>query len=229
MSAAVPQWSPSPYAAVPHAHVPRRLGDHRVRLYAIGAIVALVVVISAVATLAHPGPQPCGLYCGPQTQPPLAAASTYTNSAHGFSIDYPAEKLTVSTSQDDLVEFHSDGGPIDFRVVKAASLDDAVSQAQKQLDSSVFQDMQVVGQVRGAELGYVPGKGTVWSATYQPADGGGSGPIRVAIIAAQSGGLTVVATMFSDYDSATDHAPYGLSGDQTFDYPISGFHFPGQP
>jgi hypothetical protein len=226
MSAATPQWAP--YATVPQGGVPRKLGDHRVRLFAIGAILALVVVISAVATLVHPGPQPCGLYCGPQSQPPLAAASTYTNSAHGFSIDYPADRLSVSADKPDSVEFHSDGGPIEFQVVRAASLEDAVSQAQQQLDSSVFQDMQEVGPVRGAELGYVPGRGTVWSATYQPPDGGDSGPVRIAIIAAQSGGLTVVATMFSDYDSGTDHAPYGLSGDATFDYPISGFHFPGR-
>lgn len=226
MSAATPQWSP--YAAVPHAHVPRKLGDHRVRLFAIGAILAVVVIITAVATLVHPTPQPCGLYCGPQTQSPLAAASTYTNSAHGFSIDYPASKLSVAVDKPDTVEFHSDGGPIQFQVVQAASLDAAVSQAKQQLDSSTFQDMQEVGPVRGAELGYVPGRGTVWSATYQPSDGGNPGPVRIAIIAAQSGGLTVVATMFSDYDSGTDHAPYGLSGDQTFDYPVSGFHFHGQ-
>jgi hypothetical protein len=113
-------------------------------------------------------------------------------------------------------------------VVQASSLDGAVSQAQQQLDSATFQDVQEIGPVRGAEIGYVPARGTVWSATYQPSDGGNPGPVRIAIIAAQSGGLTVVATMFSDYDSGTDHAPYGLSGDQTFDYPISGFRFPGQ-
>jgi hypothetical protein len=67
MSATTPSWSP--YAAVPHGHVPRKLGDHPVRLFAIGAILLVVVVITAAATLVHPTPQPCGLYCGPTVGP----------------------------------------------------------------------------------------------------------------------------------------------------------------
>ncbi len=226
MSAGAPSWYP--YSAVPHGHVPRRLGNRRVRVFGLGGIALLVVVISAIASLVHPTSQPCGLVCGPPVQPPLEAASTYTNSAHGFSIDYPASQLSVASSDADSVEFHSDGGPITFAVVSTSSLDDAVNQAQQNLDSATFQEMQVVGQVRGAEIGYVPGRGTVWSANYQSSDGSSSGQVRIAIIAARSGGLTVVATMVSDYDSSTGHAPYGLSGDSTFDYPISGFHFPGQ-
>ena len=217
-----------PYGAVPHSRVPRRLGDRRVRLLAIVAVVVIAAVVSAVAVLVRPTTQPCGLVCGPQVAAPTNAAATYTNAAHGFSIEYPPGALQVAIDQSDLVEFQSSGGPIEFQVVSAASLDDAVSQAMQALPSSSFQDLQEVGPVRGAEIGYVPGRGTVWSATYAGAGSSGSVPVRVAIIAAQAKGLMVVATMFSDYDSDTAHAPYGLSADAIFDYPLSNFHFPGQ-
>jgi hypothetical protein len=215
-----------PYAAVPPSRVPRRLHAHRVRALAIVVMLAIAAIVSGVAALVRPTSNPCGYFCGPQVEPPLAAASTYTNRAHGFSIDYPAGKLRVVDDQDDSVEFHTAAGPIQFKVVSAASLDDAVSAAMQDLASASFQDVQAIGPVRGAEIGYVPGTGRVWSATYVPSGGGGSGPVRIAVIAAQSKGLTVVATMFSDYDSDTAHAPYGLSGDSIFDYPVSNFHFP---
>ena len=217
-----------PYAAVPPAQVRSRLGAHRVRALAITAVVAVAGIVSAVAVIARPSPpQPSGYYCGPQVEAALPAPATYTNQAHGFSIDYLPTQLKVATQDPDVVEFHSNAGPISFKVVSAASLDDAVSTAMGDLSTATFQEMQEVGPVRGAEIGYVPGKGTVWSATYVPSGGGGKSPVRIAIIAAQSKGMTVVATMFSDYDSATAHAPYGLSGDSIFDYPVSNFHFPG--
>jgi len=217
-----------PYGAVPHAHVPRRLADRRVRILAAGAVAAVTAAVSLVAVLVRPTTQACGFYCGPHVEAPLRAAATYVNSAHGFSIDYSPDDLQVSTDQPDLVEFQAvNGGPIGFRVVQAASLDAAVTQAMRRLPSSSFQDLQEVGPVRGAEIGYVPGKGTVWSATYYPSDGGGSSPVRIAVIAAQSNGLMVVSTMVSAYDAGNDHAPYGLSDDNVFDYPVSNFHFPG--
>jgi hypothetical protein len=207
--------------------VGRRLGDHRVRVLAITAVAAIAAIISAVAVISRPSASACGYYCGPHIEPPLRSAATYTNAAHGFSIDYTPDRLKVAVDQADMVEFHSSYGPIQFKVVNAASLDDAVNQAMRSLPSSMFQDLQSIGPVRGAELGYVPGKGTAYSATYVPPDGGGTGDVRVAIIAAQSGGMMVVATMFSDYDSDTAHVPYGLKGDTIFDYPVSNFHFPG--
>jgi hypothetical protein len=217
-----------PYAAMPPAQVRSKLGAHRVRALAITAVVAVAGIVSAAAVIARPSPpQPCGYYCGPQSEAPLPAPATYTNQAHGFSIDYLPSQLKVASQDSDVVEFHSDAGPIAFKVVSAASLDAAVSSALADLSTAVFQERQEVGPVRGAEIGYVPGKGTVWAATYAPSGGGGRSPVRIAIIAAQSKGMTVVATMFSDYDSATAHAPYGLSGDSIFDYPVSNFHFPG--
>jgi hypothetical protein len=133
----------------------------------------------------------------------------------------------VAVDQADVVEFRSGAGPIAFSVVQAASVDDAVTQAVNGLSTSTFQDRQVIGAVRGAEIGYVLGAGTAWSATYVPADGGGASPVRIAVLAAQSRGLMVVATMFSSYDPDTAHVPYGLAADALFDYPISNFHFPG--
>jgi hypothetical protein len=225
----VSSFTPSfpPYIAVPHSRLPRRPGERRVRTLAILALVVVTAIVTAVAVLSRPTSQPCGTACGPPVSTAPAAA-IYTNAAHGFSIAYPPSQLQVAVDQQDVVEFHSGGGPIEFAVVSAASLDDAVSQAVQALPSSSFQDLQEVGPVRGAEIGFVPGTGTVWSATYVGGGGRGSLPVRVAVIAAQSGGLMVVATMFSAYDSGTAHAPYGLSDDAIFDYPVSNFHFPGQ-
>lgn len=212
-----------PYSSAPRSA--RRLGAGRVRLLTFAIVIGISVLVSAIASIVNPTSQPCGFGCGPRLQSP-AATATYTNSAHGFSIDYPPNVLSVASDQADQVEFHSGGGPILFRVVGTSSLDNAVSQARQGLPSSSFQDVVEVGPVRGAEIGYVPGRGTVWSATYVSPDDGTSGPMRVAIIAARARGLTVVAVMFSDYDSDTAHAPYGLSGDAIFDYPVSSFHFP---
>jgi hypothetical protein len=216
------------WTAVPPSGVRPKLGGHHVRLVAVAVIAGLAGIIGVIGAVVHPTPPDCGFYCGPHVEAPLAAASTYVNKAHGFSIDYPAASLSVATDQSDVVEFHSKLGPIQFKVVKASSLDAAIKDAADQLPSATFQDMEQIGPVRGAEIGYVPGKGTAWSASYAPSGGGGSSPVRIAVIAAQSHGLTLVATMFSDYDSDTAHAPYGLAGDALFDYPISNFHWPGE-
>jgi hypothetical protein len=219
---------PPPYAAVPHTRLRRKLPDRRVRSIASIAVVAIAGIISAVAVLVRPNPQSCGVYCGPRVDTPVQGAATYVNRAHGFSIDYPPGQLQVAADQPDLVEFHSSLGPIQFRVLSTSSLADAINQALQQLPSTTFQDVQAIGPVRGAEIGYVLGAGTAYSATYVPSDGGGTGQVRVAILAARSNGLTVVATMFSDYDPDTAHAPYGLKGDALFDYPVSNFHFRGE-
>ena len=216
-----------PWTSVPPSRVRPKLAGRHVRLLAVAVIGAVAGGIWVIAALVHPTPPNCGFYCGPHVEPPLAAASTYVNKAHGFSIDYPSDRLSVAEDKDDRVEFHSKLGPIQFKVV-SGSLDAAVNAAFAQLPSTTFQDAEEIGPIRGAEIGYVPGRGKAWSATYEAPGGGGSGPVRIAVIAAQVGGMTVVATMFSDYDSHTAHAPYGLAGDALFDYPISNFHWPGE-
>jgi hypothetical protein len=217
-----------PYRVAPRGQVRRRQSDRDVRTRAISAVVVIAGIITVIAVLARPTATPCALACGPHADTVLQSPSTYVNSAHGFSIEYPGDRLTLAIDQSDLVEFHSGAGPIQFRVVQAATVDDAVTQGLNALSTSTFQDLQEIGRVRGAEIGYVPGAGTAWSATYVPPDGGGASPVRVAVLAARSAGLMVVATMFSPYDPDTAHAPYGLAGDALFDYPISNFHFPGQ-
>jgi hypothetical protein len=218
----------APFPGLPTRHVPRKLRDHHVLLYAGGAITVIVIAVTAIASLVRPQTNPCGYYCGPRVDTRLQAPTTYTNSRYGFQIDYPADKLSIADQAGDSVEFHSKAGPILFQVVSTSSPDTAVDDAVAALPSASFQDMQQVGPVRGAELGFVPATGRVYTATYVPSDGGGSGEVRVAVIAARQNGVTVVATMFSDYDADVAHAPYGLAGDSLFDYPISNFRFRGQ-
>ncbi|HEV7679320.1 MAG TPA: hypothetical protein VGQ42_12195 [Candidatus Dormibacteraeota bacterium] len=223
MSAAVLR----PYPVTPRGRAGRRMSDRGVRARAIAAVVVIAGIITVIAVLVRPVSLPCGSACGRPTDAVVQPPATYVNSAHGFAIDYPPDRLTIAVNQADVVEFHSGGGPISFSVVQAPSVDAAVSQAVNGLSTSTFQDLQVIGPVRGAEIGYVLGAGTAWSATYVPPGGGGASPVRIAVLAAQSGGLMVVATMFSSYDPDTAHVPYGLAADSLFDYPISNFHFPG--
>src|SRR5258706_16343551 len=110
----------APFGAFPpfssRSRVPGRLGGGHVRLLTIAAVLGISAIVSAIASIVNPTSQPCGLQCGPRLQSP-APTSRYTNSAHGFSIDYPPNVLSVAKDQADQVEFHSDGGPILFKVV----------------------------------------------------------------------------------------------------------------
>ena len=218
-----------PYAMVPAVH--RRLS--RVRLMAVaGAALAIVVVlVSLLATAVRPTTSPCNLFCGPHIGTPLLTPSHYTNQKFGYTIDYDSTALTITNQDANGAEFDSANGDgsIVFTAAPGGDVGGANQNAVNALPSSTFQNLQAIGPVRGAEIGFVNGEGTAYSGELVPADGGSATPIGLIVMSAAHGGITITVQAFSSSSMDNQLEPYGLVMGEKFDYTVANTTWKGQP
>jgi hypothetical protein len=126
-------------------------------------------VITIVAVEAKPGLRPCHFSCSSQHGPPLIGNTVYANARFAFSIEYLAGSTTIVSSDADGVVFNVNGSAqIQFTRSAGTDLDAAIQTAFNSIDTNIFQDLQPVGAVRGAEIGLVLGKGTAYRGNYVP-------------------------------------------------------------
>jgi len=221
------------YPVIQSRYVPGNqphLSHLRMLALAAGAIALLVVVITAIAVLARPITQPCGISCGPHGGLRIQAAS-YTNQRFGYTVEYPQNVLTLAGQDQNGAQFQAaDGdGEIDFTATSGSDVSGAVSAAAGNIDTSQFQNMQQIGPVRGAEIGLVLGQGTAYEASFVPPNGGGqSVPVGLVVMAASRGGVTITVTAFSALGTDVKFAPYGLDKSQLFDFPVTNTLWKGQ-
>jgi hypothetical protein len=217
--------------------MPASIRPHRTNsaAFLIGAagLVVLVGLLAALVTWAfHPTPvAPCTADCPPpQSVQALAAAAqlpeqyTYTSSAYGYHVDF-ASPWKVQSSSAMSALFDARGGI--FEVQGTTSSESPVQLIQSV--AGTFQGSQLpnladVGPLHGAHIGTQEGVGEIYGGTYFPPSGGGKSlPVRIAIIVATRGNLTIIATAFAEYDPQHD-----LMFADDMDYALTEFRWPGE-
>jgi len=215
-------------ASLPAAR--HRLSHRRLIFVAGGALLVGIVLVTLIAVLARPMTQPCGFSCGPRVGPRLLSPVAYHNTLFGYTVEYDGSQLTVAGQDDNGVQLQAaDGdGEVIFTSAAGADVNSANQTALAALPSATFQDVQPSGPVRGAEIGFVNGSGTAYTAQFVPANGGQAIPIGITILSASNNGVTITVTAFSAKSTSVQDAPYGLDKASAFDVPVSNTIWKGQ-
>ena len=222
---AVPAGAPAPglapeYAAVsqfmPRGAAGTRLSSRRVIGVFVGVFVAAAIVAGLVVVLAAPlGSRSCpqGFVCHkPPTAPPLRALTTFTGALH-WRVEYDSQMATpASTSGNQIVLRESDaqdklwGASPGSRIINVELRASPSSQtspqtAMQSLASGIASNLvgaetapnsdQMFGQ---PVLGFHPAQGEVLEGDLQTPQGPG-GLIKVAVLSASSGGVTIAAAV----------------------------------
>jgi hypothetical protein len=191
-----------------------------------GVIGFAVLVFSLVAVLAIRGAFfPCTASCGPLRVTPFPEASSFTSRAYGYKVGYPSS-WSVEQKDDTAVVLSTKlHGSFVVRGTKNGKSDDQlVQQAIADLPSSQWQNIQEVGPLHGAHIGVQNGVGRIYSAQVAPS-GGQAENVRIAVVAANRGGLSVVALGVDPAD--VKGSPNGIPEANSFDYVLAEFTWPG--
>jgi hypothetical protein len=218
------------YPVAPPGTVPgmrHKLSRGRLWVIAAGAVAALVVVITVVVVLVRPMPVNCHFSCSRPQGAPLVGNTVYKNAQFGYSVEYLTGDVSVSASDSAGDTFSTtNGSTVRFIGSRGSDVDGAVQAAFATIDGNVYQDLQPVGPVRGAQIGFIPGHGTAYTGKFVPPNGGGKVPIAVMVMAASSNNVTIATVVISPYGNDASVQPYGLQEGQTLDYPMTLTHFP---
>lgn len=210
-----------PTRGVPAAHP--RFSRLQLFIVAFAILAVVVVLVTLFAVLARPTPpKPCGFYCGPRIGTRLQSQTVYHNQKWGYSVEYLGDVMVIAGQNDDGVQFvPGDGdGEIDFTAASSGDAGAAVQAAINNLPSSTFQQMQLIGPVRGAEIGFMPGQGQAFTAEFvAPGTGGSATPVSIVVMAATHNGMTITVTAFSM--QTTMDPPYQMDKSVLFDYEVS--------
>jgi hypothetical protein len=217
-------------AAVPGAQ--HRLTHSRLLIVAGAALVAVVVVITVIVVAVRPTPQPCHFFCGPRSGPRLINGTLFTSSQFGYRVPYDSSAFTKAGEDAAGIQLQAANGDgeVTFTAASGSDTNGAIQAAVGNLSTSEFQNMQQVGPVPGAEIGFVQGDGAAFSASFTPSGGTGQGvPVGIVVMASTQNNVTIVALVFSQQDlSSVQDAPFGLTQGSLFDSPISNMLWPGQ-
>ena len=171
-----------------------------------------------------PQKPPCVQRCGPRDVPPLEQPVTYRSSVFGFEVDYPRRWSSQRQDGTTLVLKTALGGQFIVSGQRAGRSDQQlVMEMVGGLSSSRWQDVQALAPIRGAQIGFQSGAGTLYAAIYSP-PGGVATRARLAVIAATRGDLSVQVMGIDPAD--TKSSPSGIPEDHAFDYVLSQFRWP---
>jgi len=216
-----PAAGPGPEYAAASQFMPRgaagtRLSSRRVIGVFVGVFAAAAIVAGLVVVLAAPlGSRNCpqGFVCHkPPTAPPLRALTTFTGALH-WRVEYDSQMATpASTSGNQIVLRESDAQDklwgaspgsqiIDVEVRASPSNQTSPQAAMQSLASGIASNLvgaetaptsdQMFGQ---PVLGFHPAQGEVLEGNQQTPQGPG-GLIKVAVLSAASGGVTIAAAV----------------------------------
>jgi len=193
------------------------------------AIVAAVLLIAAGggALLANVLTKPvghCSFDCGPPVGRPLAEAQTYTSSEFGFQVDYSAPFSEAQSDGHTLVLQDRNGTVTVVGQQRSKGDDQLVSDAAANLPSAQVQNVSSKLPVNGAHVGSAQGSGTIFSADGLPANGGEGSQLRVAIVAATRGDVSVVVVAAMSFDNDPRN-PGGVAEAGLIDYFLTEFRW----
>jgi hypothetical protein len=224
-------WPVVPAASVPAAQ--HKLSHSRFFILAGLALVVLVVVGTAIAVSVKPTTNYCHFSCGPDTGPRLLSTTEYQSSQFGYRVEYATPYFSIAKQTPSLVELDGKYGFLVFNAVTGSDVNSAMQVALNSLNTNVFQHRHLLSSVvPGAEIGFVPGSGQVYTAMLPPSGGVGTGQtVSIVVLGATQGNLTITALAIGVQDlSSANSLPYGFGPARGgyFDFEISNTLWPGQ-
>lgn len=204
-------------------------------LFVIGTALAVMLVglVAVLVTwLFHPHTKPpCTIDCPPPRLPAAVTApvllrehETFGSTDFGFHVDYPdGWKLQRSNGHGAL--FETRHGQLQLvGLLSAPGAPTLIQEGIRHFDGPQLPDLAEVGPIHGAHIGSVEGDGELYSATFTPSSGAGrSLLVRIGIIVARRGPLTIVATALVPYDQSSGTV---LADD--IDYAMAEFRWRGE-
>jgi hypothetical protein len=212
------------------------------RFAVIFIVVLVVVLLAVNALAPAAPPASCPAAPAPCSVPPKGAGSgagggqsgnaaaelvvgtPWSSSQFGFSFHYDPETWAVAEDAPDLLQLKSPPDPgagrEDWVMIEGASSSsetpDQLIQARvtslRQSVPDLAADSGSYYQVKGAEIGDVPGIAAVYVGTLDDTDGTPVAPVRYSIVAATHGNLTLAITVRTlDPDSIADHGPPAIT------------------
>jgi hypothetical protein len=154
----------------------------------------------------------------------LVVGSAWSSSKFGFSFHYDPDTWQVAEDDPDLLQLKSPSDPNadreDWVIVEGASSssqtpDQLIEARVASLQQSVpdlAADSGSYYQIKGPEVGDVPGIAAIYVGTLDDTDGTPIAPVRYSIVAATHGNLTVAITVRTlDPDAIADHGPPAIT------------------
>ena len=199
----------------------------------LGTFVAVVLVglLAALVTWAlHPHTRPpCLIHCPPPESNTSARPATalseqrnFKSSTLGYQVEY-SDTWKVDRSDKAKVVFQTRAGLLEVSGVTASPVQ-ALTRRAAQLPRSSLPDLKQAGPIHGAHIGIQQGVGVLYAGTLVPESGGGQEiVVRVALIAARRGDLTMLFTALVPYDASTGQLPA-----DDIDYAMTEFLWPGE-
>jgi hypothetical protein len=200
----------------------------------LGSFLAVVLVglLAALVTWAfHPHTRkPCLIHCPPpeantsaESMSARADEKNFKSSGLGFEVAY-SDKWKLDSSNAAKAVFQTRDGLLEVAGVSASPAQ-ALAQRAAALPRSRVPDLRQAGPVHGAHVGIEEGVGVLYAGTLVPESGGGQGTeVRIALIAARRGNLTMLFTALVPYDASSGQLPAG-----DIDYAMTEFRWPGEP
>jgi hypothetical protein len=157
-------------------------------------ITVMVLAGVTVKALVSPGPpSPCVFSCSsPPVGVPQPDGVTYSSPSNGFSFTYPAGAQTIAANGAVTVLNYKDGGGsfsaqlIVNAGTGAESPASLVTGAASRLATSEISNLQSIGPILGAEIGFAPGEGEFFRGQYLDSLGY-QYPVQIGIVAVQRG------------------------------------------
>lgn len=213
-----------------HVHPHLRGGHGRLRhrlLVVFGAGFALIIGLAALgAAVGAPQSKPlCRPYrpCGPpRSMRPLINQTVWRSRRFGFSVEYPANLVTVASQDAGSLTLQADLRDGNTGTILIQGYSHAVGSPAQAISSQLAnltgvtqlaRDANTADQLLGSSVGYQPGEGRV-SIGYFTAPQGVGEPVALATEAASDGSITVSVTVGGPSSDAGPRSLLYALGDQ---------------
>ena len=199
-----------------------------------------LVLVGGTVQAVLPSPPGCAFSCISISGPLQPAGKSFSSQL--FSFQYPTQLTVVTPSKlGSVVTLNdSNGGPVYIWAGTGQEQPSGLISEFEQKVASGFpvQQVQDVGQIFGAEIGFTPGSGELYSGQIQQQNGQDL-PVGIGVIAAQSGGTwAVMAVLTTCFDVANgqleacneqafESQQEGLGGGGDYDDVLARWHWAG--
>ena len=182
-------------------------------------VVAVVVGGIAISQFVGGNHTPCTSNCSPKFVTPLPAEATYVSSAYRFQVNYFSQ-WTVRTQDAHGITLGTKLGQVQVTGSTGGNPDQILRSTVSSLPTSQWQDVTLVGTLKGAHIGNQDGVGEVYAANLVGSSQTAA-KVRFAVIVASHGGVTVAIFALGPADPK--NFPYGMPEGQAFDYLCTEF------
>ncbi|HKC19402.1 MAG TPA: hypothetical protein VKE27_07180, partial [Candidatus Dormibacteraeota bacterium] len=196
-------------------------GQYRLRPALIAGGLAVILIVAAVivggiavSQFASGGHSTCTSNCSPKFVTPLAEEASYRSATYRFQVNYSAS-WTVRSQDSSSIVLGTKLGYVSIVGSNGSNANQALQNTVASLPSTQFQDITVVGSLKGAHIGDQDGVGEIYAANFV-GDSQTAAKVRFAVIAAARNGVTVVILALNPSDAKS--YPNGMPEGQRIDY-----------